>query len=93
MVGQDPSSPPPPLPPGGASTPVDSPGMKPGSWDWLWPCILAGIIFKLFGVVGGLISFGCFYWLRPMLGTWGALAASGALGVAVSVGLSAMLLA
>jgi hypothetical protein len=31
---------------------------KSGSWDWLWPSILAVIIVKLFGLVGGLVAQG-----------------------------------
>jgi hypothetical protein len=32
---------------------------------------------KLFGLVGGLVALGSYYWLKPKLGTWGAVAASG----------------
>ena len=64
---------------------------KTGSWDWLWPSILAVIIVKLFGLVGGLVTFGCYYWLKPKLGTWGAVAASGVIGTVVAIGLMAMI--
>lgn len=64
---------------------------KSGSWDWLWPSILAVIIVKLFGLVGGLVAFGSYYWLKPKLGTWGAVAASGVIGVVVAIGLLAMI--
>ena len=64
---------------------------KSGSWDWLWPSIVAVIIVKLFGLVGGLVTFGCYYWLKPKLGTWGAVAASGVIGTVAALGLSAMI--
>ena len=38
--------------------PATTPEKKSGSWDWLWPTILAVIIVKLFGFVGGLVAFG-----------------------------------
>jgi hypothetical protein len=60
---------------------------KSRSWDWLWPTILAVVIVKVFGLVGGLVSFGCYYWLKPKLGTWGAVAAAGGIGVVVAIGL------
>lgn len=61
------------------------------SWDWVWPSIVALIIMKLFGVVGGLVTFGSYFWLKPKTGTWGAVAISGVLGLIVAVGLLAML--
>ncbi len=67
------------------------PEKKSGSWDWLWPSIVAVIIVKLFGLVGGLVTFGCYYWLKPKLGTWGAVAASGVIGVVVALALMAMI--
>jgi hypothetical protein len=45
----------------------------------------------VFGLVGGLVTFGCYYWLKPKLGTWGAVAASGVIGVVVAIGLMAMI--
>lgn len=74
-----------------ATTPAAAPETKSGSWDWLWPSILAVIIVKLFGLVGGLVTFGCYYWLKPKLGTWGAVAASGVIGTVVAIGLMAMI--
>ena len=53
--------------------------------------IVGGITVKLFDLMGGLVTFGAYYWLKPKLGTWGAVAASGVLGVVAAVGLSAML--
>lgn len=45
---------------------------KSGSWDWIWPSILAVIIVKLFGLVGGLVTLGSYYYmLKPKIGTWG----------------------
>ena len=64
---------------------------KSSSWDWLWPAIMAVIIVRLFGIVGGLVTFGCYFWLKPKLGTFGAVAVSGVAGVAVAIGLLAMI--
>ena len=64
---------------------------KSGSWDWIWPSILAVIIVKLFGLVGGLVTLGSYYMLKPKIGTWGAVAASGVIGAVVAVGLLAMI--
>ena len=89
MAYEDPNAPSqPPIP---ATAPAATPEKKSGSWDWLWPSIVAVIIVKLFGLVGGLLTFGCYYWLKPKLGTWGAVAASGVIGVVVAIGLLAMI--
>lgn len=72
-------------------TPSAAPAKKSGSWDWLWPTIVAAIIVKLFGLVGGLVSLGCYYWLKPKLGMWGGVAASGIIGVVVAIGFLAMI--
>lgn len=64
---------------------------KSGSWDWIWPSILAVIIVKLFGLVGGLVTLGSYYMLKPKIGTWGAVVASGVIGAVVAVGLLAMI--
>ena len=74
-----------------ATAPATTPEKKSGSWDWIWPSILAVIIVKLFGLVGGLVTLGCYYWLKPKLGTWGAVAASGVIGVVVAIGFMAMM--
>ena len=89
MAYEDPNAPSQPQTP--ATTPVATPKKKSGSWDWLWPSIVAVIIVKLFGLVGGLVTFGCYYWLKPKLGTWGAVAVSGVIGVVVAIGLLAMI--
>lgn len=73
-----------------ATTPVAAPAKKSGAWDWLWPSLAAVIIVKLFGLVGGLVTFGCYYWLKPKLGTWGAIAASSVVGVVAAIGFLAM---
>ncbi len=64
---------------------------KSGSWDWIWPSILAVIIVKLFGLVGGLVTLGSYYMCKPKIGIWGAVAASGVIGAVVAVGLLAMI--
>ncbi len=74
-----------------ANTPADNAPKKPNSWDWIWPCIVGVLIAKLFGLVGCLVTIGVYYWLKPKLGTWGAVAASGVLGVVTAIGLVAML--
>ena len=86
MAYEDPNAPLQPQTPEPAT-----PEKKSGSWDWLWPSIVAVIIVKLFGLVGGLVTFGCYYWLKPKLGTWGAVAASGVIGVVVAIGLMTMI--
>lgn len=73
------------------TSPATTPEKKSGSWDWLWPSILAVVIVKVFGLVGGLVTFGCYYWLKPKLGPWGAVAASGVIGVVVAIGFMAMI--
>lgn len=65
--------------------------IKHNSWDWIWPSIVGVIIVKLFGLVGGLVTIGTYFWLKPKLGVWAAVAASGALGIVVAVGLTVML--
>jgi hypothetical protein len=74
-----------------ALAPMTTPTKKSSAWDWLWPSLVAIIIFKVFGVVGGLVSFGCYYGLKPRLGTWGAVAASGVIGMVVAIGLLAVI--
>lgn len=71
MAYEDPNAPSATSAPAPASAPASTPEKKSGSWDWLWPSILAVIIVKLFGLVGGLVAFGSYYWLKPKLGTWG----------------------
>ena len=94
MAYEDPNAP--SSAPASTTTPAATPApatteKKSGSWDWLWPSILAVIIVKLFGLVGGLVTFGCYYWLKPKLGNWGAVAASGVIGTVVAIGLMAMI--
>ena len=73
------------------NTPADNAPKKSNSWDWIWPSIVGVISVKLFGLMGGLVTIGAYYWLKPKLGTWGAVAASGVLGVVAAVGFLAML--
>ena len=91
MAYEDPNAPSSSPSPAPTTARVAAPEKKDGSWDWLWPSILAVIIVKLFGLVGGLVTFGCYYWLKPKLGTWGAVAASGVIGTVVAIGLMAMI--
>jgi len=86
-----PSQPQSPAPAASTTTLAVTPEKKSGSWDLLWPTIVAVIIVKVFGLVGGLVTFGCYYWLKPKLGTWGAVAVSGVIGVVVAIGLLAMI--
>lgn len=74
-----------------SSAPAVSEAKKSSSWDWLWPVIAAGVIFRLFGVVGGLVTFGAYCLLKPKLGTWGAVAVAGVIGVVAAIALVAML--
>lgn len=77
--------------PAPVTTPAAAPEKKSGSWDWLWPSIVAVIIVKLVGLVGGLVTLGSYYWLKPRLGTWGAVAASGVIGAVVAICFLAMI--
>ncbi|MFO1279336.1 MAG: hypothetical protein U1F04_07105 [Burkholderiaceae bacterium] len=86
-----PSQPQTPVSAAPAAAPAPTPEKKSGSWDWLWPSIVAVIIVKVFGLVGGLVTFGCYYWLKPKLGKLGAVAASGTIGVVVAIGLLAII--
>jgi len=89
MAYEDPNAP--SQMPAPSTAPATTPEKKSGSWDWLWLSILVGIIVKLFGLVGGLVAFGSYYWLKPKLGTWGAIAAAGLISVVVAIGLLAMI--
>lgn len=60
---------------------------RTSSWDWLLPAVTAFVIFKLFGLIGGLVAVGLFYLLKPKLGIWGAIAVAGVGGVALAIGL------
>jgi hypothetical protein len=94
LAYEDPNAPLQPQAPVAATTaaePTASSEKKSGSWDWIWPSIVAVVIVKVFGLVGGLVTLGCYYWLKPKLGTWGAVAASGGIGVVAAIGLLAMI--
>lgn len=89
MAYEDPNA---PLNPDVAATNEGAlPEKKAGSWEWLWHLILIAVIVKFFGVVGGLVAFGAYHVLKPKLGTWGAIAASGFIGVVVAMGFVAMI--
>lgn len=63
MAYEDPNAPSQPqtrAPAAPAAAPAATPEKKSGSWDWLWPSIVAVIIVKVFGLVGGLVTFGCY---------------------------------
>jgi len=96
MSYEDPNAPSPSSAPTSAPTTASAESTttsekKSGSWNWIWPSILAVIIVKLFGLVGGLVTFGSYYILKPKIGTWGAVAASGVIGTVAAVGLLAMI--
>ena len=57
------------------------PKKKSGIWEWLWQPLVVCIIVRLFGLVGALVTFAYYYWFKPKLGTWGAVAAAGVVGV------------
>lgn len=94
MAYEDPNAPSQPQTPATvapATAPAAKPEKKSNSWDWLWPSIVAVIIVQVIGPVGGLVTLGSYYWLKPKLGTWGAVAASGVIGVVVVIGLMAVI--
>lgn len=72
------------------SAPND-PTTKSRFWDWIWPTVAGVIVAKLFGIAGALVIFGAYYWLKPKLGAWGAVASSCVAGVVFAVGLAVML--
>ena len=73
---QDPDAPP--------QSPAGIPEKKSDSWGWLWPYIVTVITIKFFGIAGGLVTFGSYYWLKPKLGAWDAVIASGVIGAGFS---------
>lgn len=73
------------------ATTVTSDSKKASSWDWLWPTVVAVFIVKLFGIAGGLVTFGVHYWLKPKLGNLGAVAVAGVTGAVIAIGLSALI--
>ena len=66
-----------------------TPSARSGRWDWLWPSIAAVVIMKIFGVAGGLVTFGVFYWMKPKVGTWGAVAIAAVAGIVSAIVLMA----
>jgi len=55
------------------------------SWDWILPAVVAALLGKFLGLLGGLIAFGGYYWLKPKIGALGAVAASVGLGFVVTI--------
>lgn len=76
---------------GDVVTPQPETKANSGGWDWLLPTITAVVIVKLFGLIGGLAAFGLFYWLKPKLGIWGAIAVAGIAGAALAIGLGILI--
>lgn len=70
-----------------AATVAATPEKKSGSWVWFWTVVVTTIVIKFFGAVPGVVAIGSYFWLKPKLGTWGALATSALIGVAVAFGL------
>lgn len=71
---------------------VDKPAThKPSKFDWLWPSIAAVLIMKFFGIAGGLVVYGSYFWLRPRIGNWGAVAVSSAAGLITAMVLMAII--
>jgi hypothetical protein len=71
------------------------PEKKSSTWGWLWmliQVILGVILVKAIGLVGALTAIGCYNWLKPKLGTWGAIAASCVISTLVAIGLSEIIL-
>ena len=60
------------------------------AWEWLWPTVAAVVIVKFFGLVGGLVTFGVHYWLKPKLGTWVAVGVACVAGVVAAIAFAAM---
>lgn len=72
-------------------TKSQSKSVSTSTWDWLLPAIVGIAIVKLFGLVGGLISVGSYFLLKPKIGVWGAVAAAIVIGIVVALGLAAII--
>ncbi|CAM5788082.1 hypothetical protein [Rhizobacter fulvus] len=64
---------------------------KSSSWGWLLPSVATLVIVKLFGLVGGLVTFGMYYVLKPKIGAWGGAAVAAVLGVVAALSFVAMM--
>lgn len=64
---------------------------KSSAWSWLLPSLFAMVVFKVFGVAGGLVTFCSYYLLEPKVGKWWAVAASTVIGACSAIGLMSLL--
>lgn len=65
---------------------------KPSNWEWIWPAIVGGIIFKLIGVVGGGVALFAYYLARKKFGALLSISISAIFGIAVDVVLTIVFL-
>lgn len=73
------------------TTPTNNSNPKSGAWHWILTSIVVVIVVKLFGPAATLVTVGLYFWLKPKIGIWGAVAISGVFGFVAAIGLSAML--
>ena len=59
--------------------------------DWIWPTVVIILLMKFFGIAGSLVVIGVYYWLKPKIGIWGAIAVSSVAGIAAAILLTAMI--
>jgi hypothetical protein len=64
---------------------------KVSNWSWVLPAAIGYFMVKFFGLVGGLISVGSYFLLKPKIGMWGAIAAAGVIGIVAALGLAAII--
>lgn len=65
---------------------------KPSKWEWIWPAIVGGIIFKFIGFVGGGVALFAYYLSRKKIGPLLSVTISAILGIAVDVVLTILLI-
>jgi hypothetical protein len=73
-----------------SNTAASVPEKPASSWDWVLPAIVGFVLVKLSGLLGVLICFGAYYFLKPKIGKWGAIAASAGIVVVAGLGLAAL---
>lgn len=73
-----------------SGTKATGPEKPNSSWDWLLPTIVGFVLVKLSGLLGVLICFGAYYFLKPKIGTWGAIAASAGIVVITGMAITAL---
>lgn len=73
-----------------ADTAAAMPEKPASSWDWVLPAIVGFVLVKLSGLLGILICFAAYYFLKPKIGKWGAVAASAGIVVVAGLGLAAL---